>query len=200
MSKSIFDKLYEDVMSDQAVDTDTTDAAALGLPSVDAGEGETKEEVTLTLPRDVAQKLCDVLRDILDVEGDMKDEQEHEDEVSDETASDEANEEKHDKKDEEEEEDNQEVAKEATELKEVPASAGQGLQKKDNKVGDVTKSLVSHGAGDGKVTDKCGNDGEKGHALVGSGVKGGASTSPKGKANVVSSKTSKVGSYLAGLK
>ena len=203
MNKSIFDKLYEDVMGGQP-DAEANDAAALGLPTgdeaSDVGETTGGEDVTFTLPRDVAQKLCDVLHDILDVEGDMKDEQEHEDEVSDETASDEANEEKHDKKDEEEEEDNQEVAKEATDMKELPASAGESLQKKDNKVGDVTKSLTSSGAGDGKVTDKVGNDGEKGHALVGAGIKGGAPTSPKGKANVVASKTSKVGAYLAGLK
>jgi hypothetical protein len=199
MSKSIFDKLYEDVMSDQAVDTDTTDAAALGLPSVDAGEGETKEEVTLTLPHDLAVKLHELLATVIGGEETSGEETGEEagaegSEVATGEGADEDNEEKEEDKEEEE------VAKEATELKEVPASAGQGLQKKDNKVGDVTKSLVSHGAGDGKVTDKCGNDGEKGHALVGSGVKGGASTSPKGKANVVSSKTSKVGSYLAGLK
>lgn len=199
MSKSIFDKLYEDVMSDQAVDTDTTDAAALGLPSVDAGEGETKEEVTLTLPHDLAVKLHELLATVIGGEETSGEETGEEagaegSEAATAEGADEDNEEKEEDKEEEE------VAKEATELKEVPASAGQGLQKKDNKVGDVTKSLVSHGAGDGKVTDKCGNDGEKGHALVGSGVKGGASTSPKGKANVVSSKTSKVGSYLAGLK
>ena len=199
MSKSIFDKLYEDVMSDQAVDTDTTDAAALGLPSVDAGEGETKEEVTLTLPHDLAVKLHELLATVIGGEETSGEETGEEagaedSEMAAAVGADEDNEEKEEDKEEEE------VAKEATELKEVPASAGQGLQKKDNKVGDVTKSLVSHGAGDGKVTDKCGNDGEKGHALVGSGVKGGASTSPKGKANVVSSKTSKVGSYLAGLK
>jgi len=201
MNKSIFDKLYEDVMGGQP-DAEANDAAALGLPtgdeSSDAGETISGEEVTLSLPRDMAQKLCDALRDILDVEGDVNAEHEHEDEVSDETASDEANEEKDDEKDEEE--DNQEVAKEATDMKELPASAGESLQKKDNKVGDVTKSLTSSGAGDGKVTDKVGNDGEKGHALVGAGVKGGAPTSPKGKANVVASKTSKVGAYLAGLK
>jgi len=199
MSKSIFDKLYEDVMSDQAVDTDTTDAAALGLPSVDAGEGETKEEVTLTLPHDLAVKLHELLATVIGGEETSGEETGEEagaedSEMTAAVGADEDNEEK------EEDKEKEEVAKEATELKEVPASAGQGLQKKDNKVGDVTKSLVSHGAGDGKVTDKCGNDGEKGHALVGSGVKGGASTSPKGKANVVSSKTSKVGSYLAGLK
>ena len=120
----------------------------------------------------------------------------------DEVAGEEANEEEDaaGEDNEEKDEENENVAKEATELKELPNSAGESLQKKDNKVGDVTKGLVSHGAGDGKVTDKVGNDGEKGHALVGAGVKGGAPTSPKGKANVVASKTSKVGAYLAGLK
>jgi hypothetical protein len=194
MNKSIFDKLYEDVMSDQQEDAGINDAEALGLPSGDTEEGAVGEEVTLTLPRDVAQKLCDMLHGVLDA---GTEETSDEGEVGgEEGLSDEANEEKH-KKDHEEED---EVAKEATELKELPASAGQSLQKKDNKVGDVTKSLVSSGAGDAKVTDKVGNDGEKGHALVGAGVKGGAPTSPKGKANVVASKTSKVGSYLAGLK
>ena len=201
MSKSIFDKLYEDVMSDQ-FNTDTKDAEALGLPSSDAGEtAGSEEEVTFTLPRDAAQKLHDVLAAVLTAEEDKA--ESDTEEVGGEEAGmeggDEANEEKHDKH-EDEDEDAENVAKEATELKELPDSAGQSLQKKDNKVGDTTKSLVSHGAGDGKVTDKVGNDGDKGHALVGAGVKGGAPTSPKGKANVVSSKTSKVGAYLAGLK
>ena len=204
MNKSIFDKLYEDVMGGQP-DAEANDAAALGLPTGDeandVGETTGGEDVTVTLPRDVAQKLCDMLHSVLDSETDESDD------VSDETVSDESNEEKHKKKDHDEDEDHndhdedsQEVAKEATDMKELPASAGESLQKKDNKVGDVTKSLASSGAGDGKVTDKVGNDGEKGHALVGAGIKGGAPTSPKGKANVVASKTSKVGAYLAGLK
>jgi hypothetical protein len=202
MSKSIFDKLYEDVMSDQ-FNADTKDAEALGLPSSDAGESAGgEEEVTFTLPRDAAQKLHDVLAAVLTAEEDKA--ESDTEEVGGEEAGVEGGEEANEEKDADDkagkDEDAENVAKEATELKELPDSAGQGLQKKDNKVGDTTKSLVSHGAGDGKVTDKCGNDGEKGHALVGSGVKGGASTSPKGKANVVSSKTSKVGSYLAGLK
>jgi len=200
MSKSIFDKLYEEVMGGHE---DEADAAALGLPAeVETPEGEKEEEKSLkTLLADAIaslQKVHDALPADLGSE-DKGDEEASSEEGSDEDAEEviapsEDAEEKAKKEEEDEE------ANEATELKEVPASAGQGLQKKDNKVGDVTKGLVSHGAGDGKVTDKCGNDGEKGHALVGSGVKGGASTSPKGKANVVSSKTSKVGSYLAGLK
>lgn len=203
MSKSIFDKLYEDVMSDQ-LEADVKDAEALGLPSNDSGESAGgEEEVTFTLSRDVAQKLHDVLMAALGAE---EASDEGSDEGTDEEAQEagvptEANEEKKDeKKKEEKDEDSENVAAEATELKELPNSAGESLQKKDNKVGDVTKSLVSHGAGDSKVTDKVGNDGDKGHALVGAGVKGGAPTSPKGKANVVNAKASKVGAYLAGLK
>jgi len=195
MSKSIFDKLYEDVMSGQ-LDSDVQDAEALGLPG--AGESEASgEEVTLTLSREHAQALCDALKAVLEAEEDKGEEEVGEEEG----VADEANEEKKDekKKEDKKDEDN-EVAAEATELKELPDSAGQSLQKKDNKVGDVTKSLTSSGPGDAKVTDKVGNDGEKGHALVGGGIKDGAPTSPKGKANVVASKTSKVGAYLAGLK
>lgn len=206
MSKSIFDKLYEDVMSGRPEDVEASDAEALGLPSGDAGEDVGGEDVSFTLPRDVAQKLHDVLVAALGEEEPSSDEgagAEGEGSVGeDEQVPSEQNEEKKKdaKEEEEEEEDNQEVAKEGTELKELPASAGASLQKKDNKVGDTTKSLVSSGPGDAKVTDKVGNDGEKGHALVGAGIKGGAPTSPKGKANVVDSKTSRVGSYLAGLK
>ena len=203
MSKSIFDKLYEDVMSGQPEDTEANDAAALGLPTGDTGEDVGGEEVSFTLPRDLAEKLHEVLGAVLGGEEEVGGEEgAGEEGAGDEVAPEEANEEKKkdEKKEEKKDEEEDNVAKEATELKELPDSAGQALQKKDNKVGDVTKSLVSHGEGDGKVTDKVGNDGEKGHALVGAGVKGGAPTSPKGKANVVSSKTSKVGAYLAGLK
>jgi len=200
MSKSIFDKLYEDVMGGQPVDQEASDAEALGLPGE---EGKEEGEVTLTLSREHAKALCDALKAVLGDEEEAGDEEVGGEEgASEEGASEEANEEKAEKKEDKKEadEDNEDVAAEATELKELPASAGESLTKKDNKVGDVTKSLASSGAGDAKVTDKVGNDGEKGHALVGSGVKGGAPTSPKGKANVVNSKASKVGQYLAGLK
>jgi len=205
MSKSIFDKLYEDVMSDQAKDTEAVDAAALGLPSVDSGNDSGEEsEVSFTLPRDIAHKLCDALKAVLDTEEEAGDEEgmggEENGASEDEqfAPSEDAEAKAKKKHEQEEDEDNEGVAKEATELKELPASAGHGLQKKDNKVGDVTKSLTSSGAGDAKVTDKVGNDGEKGHALVGGGIKG--ANAYTGKSNKVDSKTSKVGSYLAGLK
>jgi hypothetical protein len=209
MSKSIFDKLYEDVMSGAPEDLEAKDADALGLPG--ETEGGAGEEVTLTLPRDVAEKLCDVLKDAVGGEEDLGDEEVGGEEGSDDLGTkDEMNEEK-DKKDKKEEakdedaeekkdedEDSEGVAKEATEIKELPTSAGQSLQKKDNKVGDITKSLTSKGPGDGKTTDKVGNDGEKGHALVGAGIKGGSVLQSKN--NKVPSNTSKVGQYLAGLK
>ena len=70
--KSIFDKLYEDVLGgdddemdmDLDMDTDLSDDE-----SDEDGFGE--DEVTVTLPRDVAQQLCDMLKDQLgDSDGD----------------------------------------------------------------------------------------------------------------------------------
>lgn len=202
MSKSIFDKLYEEVMGGHE---DETDAAALGLPAeVETPEGEKGEEKNLkTLLADAIaslQKVHDALPADLGSE-DKGDEEASDEEGSDEDAETAAPSEDAEHKAKKEEED--EEANEATEMKEVPASAGEHLAKVGgaaNQVGDETKKLVSKGGGDSKVTDKVGNDGDKGHALVGAGVKGGAPTSVKGKANVVASKTSKVGAYLAGLK
>lgn len=204
MSKSIFDKLYEEVMGGHE---DENDAAALGISAeVETPEGEKGEEKNLkTLLADAIaslQKVHDALpadlgsEDKGDEEGSDEDSEHGEDAEHGHATSEDA---EHKAKKEEEDEE----AYEATELKEVPASAGEHLAKVGgtaNQVGDETKKLVSKGGGDGKVTDKVGNDGDKGHALVGAGVKGGAPTSVKGKANVVASKTSKVGAYLAGLK
>ena len=190
MSKSIFDKLFEDVMGVDGADTDAKDALDLGVGmEADKAEGG---DVSFTLPRDLAQKLCDVLHEVLgteaeaegEAEGEAEDAEGHEGHVA---GSEDA---------EEKEEDKKEVAGEATEMTELKPSAGQTLQGKNNKVGGTVDSLVAKGGGDGKVTDKVGNDGDKGHALVGAGVKGGASTSPKGKANVVAGKASHVGGYL----
>jgi hypothetical protein len=92
-------------------------------------------------------------------------------------------------------EDNEEIATEEIEAEDighalVNAKKGQELTKVSsgsNKVASTLTSLAKTGkGGDAKVTDKVGTEGEKGHALVGSGVKGGAPTSTKGKANVVS--------------
>lgn len=201
---NIFDKLFEEVMG---LSQDDQDAQDLGLTLPAAGEkpagevGGEGEKVTLELDKELAHKLHDLLMAALGSEDKAEDKAEGEaegteggegDESSENNEAEEANEEE----DDESEEDNQEVAGEATATETLSDSKGKALQSKNNKVGDVTNSLKSSGGGDGKVTDKCGNDGDKGHALVGSGVKGGASTSPKGKANVVAGKASNVGQYI----
>lgn len=189
MSKSIFDKLFEDVMGVDGADTEAKDALDLGVAAgADLETDKAEGDVTFTLPRDLAQKLCDVLHEVLDM-GAEPAESESEGESEDAEGH---------SKDAEET-----VAGEAVDAEVIghaivdSEKVSKGLAaKKDNAVGDTTKSLVSKGAGDGKVTDKVGNDGEKGHALVGAGIKGGAATSPKGKANVVAGKASNVGQYL----
>jgi hypothetical protein len=188
MSKSIFDKLFEDVMGQSS---DAEDAADLGL-GVGAGDAGAEVEVesgdvSFTLPRDVAQKLHDVLMAALEA---GKEEGEKEGEAEAEVEGSEDAEHKAEKKHEKEEgeEDNQEVAGEATELTAVPDSKGLGLAGKNNKVGDETAKLVAKGEGDGKIKD--GADGKL-HPQKEVGA-----TSPKGKANVVAGKASNVGHYL----
>ena len=185
MSKSIFDKLFEDVMGVDGADTEAKDALDLGVGAEAEAVAE-EGDVTITLSRDLAKKLHDVLMGVLGAEGEAEGESEDA--------------EGHDKESEDAEGHGKDaehmVAGEATELTEVKPAAGLSLTDKNNKVGDETGKLVAKGGGDGKVTDKVGNDGDKGHALVGAGVKGGTPTSPKGKANVVAGKASNVGHYL----
>jgi len=183
MSKSIFDKLFEDVMGVDGADTEAKDALDLGVGAEAEAVAE-EGDVTITLSRDLAKKLHDVLMGVLgaESEGESEDAEGHDKESEDAEGHGEESEHM--------------VAGEATELTEVKPAAGLSLTDKNNKVGDETAKLVAKGGGDGKVTDKVGNDSDKGHALVGAGVKGGAPTSPKGKANVVAGKTSNVGSYL----
>lgn len=154
MSKSVFDKLFEDVMG--SVPSDEQDALTLGaVPGAeDAGTEEGGDEVTITLPRDLAHKLHELLAAV--VEGEKEEELDHEEAsgeegAGDEAAAEEANEEDDSDEEDDSEEGNQEVAGEATELKEVPASAGQSLQNKNNKVGGTVDSLVAKGHGEGKV-------------------------------------------------
>jgi len=191
MSKSIFDKLFEDVMGVDGADTEAKDALDLGVGAEAGHEADKAEggDVTFTLPRDLAQKLCDVLHEVLETgaeetaEHDADLEAEVEDEDAEAPAANEAEE---------------TIAGEATELTEVKPAAGLSLAGKNNKVGDETAKLVAKGGGDGKVKGEVDAKGkDEGHALVGSGVKGGAPTSPKGKANVVAGKvSSNVGHYL----
>ena len=57
--KSIFDKLFEEVMGDEAAE----EMDALGIETdVEETDGAEDGEVTLTLDRDMAEKLCDLLK------------------------------------------------------------------------------------------------------------------------------------------
>jgi hypothetical protein len=179
MNKSIFDRLYEDVMNDNIAspaDAEQHDAEALGLPGTEEHEGE----VTITLDRELAGKLHDALMAVLGSE---------EEQIGDEEGELEG----------EEDEESDDTLPEATELKEIPASAGASLQSKKNIVGDETSKLVSKGHGDGNVDNKVDGSGKTIKDIkIGAGVKA-DTTAVSGKSNTVaSSKTSKVGSYIAG--
>ena len=188
---NIFDKLFEDVMG---LSQDDQDAQDLGLPAAAGAEkAETpeggEETVTITLDKALAQKLHDVLMAVMGGEEEVPEAPEGtEGEENAEHSEDHGN---------GEQENAEEIAGEGTEMTEVKPAAGQSLQGKSNKVGGTVDSLVAKGGGDGKVKSEVDGKGkDEGHALVGSGVKGGAPTSPKGKANVVAGKASNVGHYL----
>ena len=68
--KSYFDRLYENVMGDEFPNdmAPSDELDALGID--DSGEGE--DEITVTLSRDVAKALCDVLQGAMG-EGDLED-------------------------------------------------------------------------------------------------------------------------------
>jgi len=181
MSKSIFDKLFEDVMGVDGADTEAKDALDLGVAAgADLEADKAEGDVTFTLPRDLAQKLCDVLHEVLDMGAEpAESESEGESEDAEAPAANEAEE---------------TVAGEAVDAEVIGHAIVDAEKvskhlaaKKDNVVGDTTKSLVSKGSGDGKIVH---GDGEaKPQKEVGA-------TSPKGKANVVAGKASNVGQYL----
>jgi len=182
---SNFDKLYEAVMSEDDVELGITGAQP-GVAEV--APAATGEEIELT-PKEHLAKAIELLQKLQSLDL-ISDESEAEAEVEGETEA---------GSDEDGEymssEDNEEIATEEIEAEDighalVNAKKGQELTKVSsgsNKVASTATSLAKTGkGGDAKVTDKVGTEGEKGHALVGSGVKGGAPTSTKGKANVVS--------------
>jgi len=122
--KSIFDKLYEDVMGDDKLDVgiqagpegEAADAKDLDL------SGGSEDTITVKLDKDTAHKLHDALMSVLGA-----------DEAADDEAADEAAddiESADDVQAAEMEEIPTEVAGEGVDIKEVPASAGQSLQKK----------------------------------------------------------------------
>ena len=123
--KSTFDKLFESVMNEE----DQNELEALGIDAGDEGDVEVEEtdEITLTLDRETAQKLHDMLMDQLSDEDEDGGEDEGEDGFE---AFEEA----------EEDEEEDEELEEATELTAVPDSAGQSLTNSKNTVGTVRAS------------------------------------------------------------
>lgn len=146
--KSVFDKLYENVMGmDQS--EEGNDLSALGIEPEGEGMEGGEDEVTLTLDRETAQKLIDVLSASLG--GDTESGEGEDEYGGEETESDEDAESFY--FGEEDEEDEGE-----------PATASTSINYgKQNKVGTlkVQKQAVT-----GKTTDKVGYDGDYGHALV----------------------------------
>lgn len=138
MRNNLFDRLYEEVMDD--------DNAALGLETGEdfdaegADMGEESDEVTLTLPRDIAQQLHDALMGQLGGEEDMG-----EDEgmgMGEETDS---------------------PFPEGVEFQKAPDGVSRLTSRGSQKVGNLP---TSSGGGDGKYTDSVGEDGDYGHSLV----------------------------------
>ena len=126
--KSTFDKLFESVMSED----DQNELEALGIDAGEEGDVDVEEteEVTITLDRDMAEKLCDLLKEACGGDDDMEAEDgEHH------SAEDYEGEEGFTSFEEAEEDDDEDTVDEATEMHEVPSSAGHKLTSKQNKVG-----------------------------------------------------------------
>jgi len=181
---SNFDKLYEAVMSEDDVELGITGAQP-GVAEV--APAATGEEIELT-PKEHLAKAIELLQKLQSLDL-IPDESEAEVEGETEAGSDEDGEYMSS-------EDNEEIATEEIEAEDighalVNAKKGQELTKVSsgsNKVASTATSLAKTGKGGiGDVNNPVDGSGkEQGHALVGSGVKGGAPTSTKGKANVVS--------------
>jgi len=124
--KSTFDKLFENVMGEEMGHSDQEqELDALGIDT-EVGETES-DEVTITIDRDMAKSLCDMLQAAMGDEDDDSEEADADEDYS--MEMEEAEE------DTEEEEDD--THQEAVEMKEVPSSAGQSLMSKNNKVGSI---------------------------------------------------------------
>lgn len=188
MSKSIFDKLYEDVMADDdAIALGATDAALDADMGGEADLGEDTGDVTITIPRDVAEHLHAILADILGGA---------ETEMGEEGEAGEMGEEEGGEEDEQGNVMGEEI--EAEDLGHPLVNQKKGdptpVKGKSNVVDSTASKLAKVGkGGDGKVTDKVGNDGDEGHPLVNQ-TKGTELSNVKGKGNVVkSTASSKVG-------
>ena len=66
--RSIFDRLYEEVMDDEQID-----AVELGIDDVEDVDVEETDTITITIPKDVAHHLHDALMDVMDAVDDIED-------------------------------------------------------------------------------------------------------------------------------
>jgi hypothetical protein len=144
--KSTFDKLFENVMSEEMhSDQETQELDALGIDT----EVAESDEVTITLDRDMAKSLCDMLQAA------MGDEDDGEDDGEDGGEEDYESEEGFQSFEEAEEDDDDEddTHKEAVEMQAVPDTAGTNLthpghnkvgklKAKGKKAADSTKKYV----------------------------------------------------------
>lgn len=176
MSKSIFEKLYENVMAGGVTDTDELDALGIETSGEEADDmGGEEETVTITLDKQLAQKLHDVLMSVMgggeEDMGEMEDMGGEEDMDGGEDFGG--------------MEEDEETMGHSLHGAKIPSE----FHGKDNKVSSM-KLKPNGKAGDGKYTDEVDGDaGDMGHALHG------AKAPDMGKNNKVSStKTSKPGS------
>ena len=176
MSKSIFEKLYENVMAGGVTDTDELDALGIETSGEEADDmmGGEEETVTITLDKQLAQKLHDVLMSAMGGEEDMGEMEDLEGEEDMDGGEDFGG-----------MEEDEETMGHTLHGAKIPSE----FHGKDNKVSSM-KLKPNGKAGDGKYTDEVDGDaGDMGHALHG------AKAPDMGKNNKVSStKTSKPGS------
>ena len=174
--KSIFDKLYENVMQPGGAPEapmggemdDTQELDALGIEGEDEFGGEGEDEVTFTLDRATAEKLHEVLMSVLGAESD---EDAGEGEYGEDEFGDEAGEDMGEDEEGFWDEDEEDLGHAIAGAKEVNMG-------KNNKVGNLK---VQSGGASSAYTSKVGPDGDHGHALVN------AKQPNMGKSNKVSS-------------
>lgn len=172
---NVFDKLFEDVMKDEDISFDSGIGSGPEGDMNDevdtAPEANESNEVTITLDKDLAEKLHDVLMtalggekseeesDLEDLGIEDKEESEDEDCEGWKMGKDEDAEEK--------EEDEEDELNDAVEMQKVAETGAKHLQGKDNKVGGALKS-PSKGKASAEVTDEVSSKtlGDKGSHLT----------------------------------
>jgi hypothetical protein len=166
--KSKFDKLFENVMDDEMdVNMDLgPETGPEGAEDVDMDMStETDmDQVTLTLDREVAQKLCDMLQAQLETSETVSDEEESDLEDL------EIDMDSEDTELEDEDEEEVELTGEETATEKLPDSAGHKLTAKDNKVSGTVKPKGGKAQSDAGTNDPEPKPlGDKGHGLMSKG-------------------------------